>query len=168
MTGETALIPSELEMFATLLAAGKTPAQAYRESSVGVAMACGLPLLMTAETKARVEWLREHAPGLGDPAAGEPQYDPKKLSREDIVRMLLSARINALTLKNASAEVKAVELLGKTLGIFEDHVQVSGEVTRRVIIVPAKQRREIMDASCTDVTPPRSLALTRHDGRRDN
>jgi hypothetical protein len=157
------LHPPELEMFATLLAAGKTEAKAYQESSAGVALACGLSSLLSPATRARVAWLKQHAPVTGDPA-----YNADTLARGDIIRMLLGARLNARTAGNAMAEVKAVELLGKTIGVFEERVSVEGEVRHRVIIVPAKA--PAIDAPFHEVRPDtRALALTRgHSGRRDN
>ncbi len=159
MTPDNPLTPPELEMFAALIASGKTEREAFIQSSAGVAMCSGLSGLLTPAVRARTDWLRRNAPVTGDPA-----YNPETLCRADIVRMLLGARLNALKLGNASAEVKAVELLGKSIGVFEEHVKVDTETVHRVIIVPAKQATMI-EGHARPMPDTRSLALTRGNGR---
>jgi phage terminase small subunit len=70
-----------------------------------------------------------------------PAAEAVGLNRETVIRMLLDARASARAAGQMSAELRAIELLGKHLGVFRKQANVSDEVKGglRVIIVPAKR-----------------------------
>jgi len=105
---------SKYEHFARLVAMGQSPAQAY--IAVGyeekTAYTCGPRLLKRPEVQARVTELQQKAAQTSIQQAG--------LSREFVLRELMDNALQAKQNQEWSASNRALELLGKELGLFVD------------------------------------------------
>lgn len=111
----------KMRTFAKLVAKGFSPSESYRRSydcsnstSVTVsANACRL--LKDPRVNAIVELARESEDIVSDPVA----------LRLHVMRHLLN---HANTMKTESNQIRALELLGKTVGMFTDRVETKVEV----------------------------------------
>ena len=85
-----------------------------------------------------------------------PAAEAASLDKGAVLKMLLDTRARAMAAGQIGAAIRAIELLGKAIGVFNKRVTVSGDrdnsvsEIHRVIIVPAKGS---VDAPM-DVTPP--------------
>src|SRR6266567_1964853 len=100
------------ERFAQLLATGQNPAQAY--ATVGYeekgSYTCGPRLLKRTEIKARVDELRQQV--------ARSAVDAAALNRQFVLTELMDNAIKAKENQEWSASNRALELLGKELGLF--------------------------------------------------
>jgi hypothetical protein len=100
------------EQFAQLIAAGKTPAEAY--GLVGyterTAYTCGPRLLKQVSVRARVDELQQ--------TVAVATVTRISLSREFVLRELMDNAMQAKKNQEWSASNRALELLGKELGMF--------------------------------------------------
>lgn len=120
---DTPLRPDSLEQFARLLAVGVEASEAYRKSGVGATLACTVrEAEARPEIRARVAAIK--AAGEAEPVPAEPRLDPKRVGKADVIAMLLRDRELARSTGQASAAVRAGELIGKELGMFVDRRQV--------------------------------------------
>jgi len=101
------------ERFAQRVASGEPPAQAY--TAVGyaakAAYTCGPRLLKIPEIRARVLELRR--------AAAQGSVSHAALDREFVLRELMDNALQAKRNHEWSASNRALELLGKELGMFD-------------------------------------------------
>ena len=103
------------EQFAQLVAIGQSPAQAYAVAGYEgkTSYTCGPRLLRRAEVRARVTELQQ--------TIAKAAVSKISITRETVLTELMD---NALTAKQNhqwSASNRALELLGKELGMFVDH-----------------------------------------------
>jgi len=128
----TPLAPA-LESFAKLLAVGVAATEAYSKSGVGAALACSVSQAeRNPDIVARVAWLRENIPSLPrERDLNDPFLDPKDVTREHVMGMLLRDRIKATATGQINAAVNAAKLLGQEIGMF---VERSVTVTTNVEI----------------------------------
>ena len=101
------------EQFAQLIAAGKTPAEAYPLVGYAekTAYTCGPRLLKQASVAARVAELQQ--------TVAVATVTKLSLSREFVLRELMDNAMQAKKNKEWSASNRALELIGKDLGMFD-------------------------------------------------
>jgi hypothetical protein len=113
-----------LERFAVLVASGVTAPDAYQRA--GVALELGITVRQAEQRSAeRVAALRR-APASGAVAV------TAKPAEESVREMLLADRELARTTGQASAAVKAAELVGKLDGLFIERKQVDMNVSMQL------------------------------------
>ncbi len=126
------LKPDSVEQFARLLAVGVEAGEAYRKSGVGAALACTVrDAERRPEILARVAVLK----GSGLTAdEGDPIIDVRRLDEPTVLGMLLKDRELARSTGQASAAVRASELIGKQKGLFVDRKDVNLNVNTQLAI----------------------------------
>ena len=104
---------SRHERFAQLVATGKTPAEAYVAVRYAekTAYTCGPRLLKTESVRARVIELEQKIT--------EAAVTNAVLNREFVIRELMDNALKAKGNGELSASNRALELLGKEIGMFE-------------------------------------------------
>ena len=106
------------ERFAQLVATGQSPAQAY--TAVGyqekTAYTCGPRLLKRVEVRARVDELRQ--------TVARSAVDAVALTRQYVLSELMDNALKAKENQQFSASNRALELLGKELGLFVDRSEL--------------------------------------------
>src|SRR6266481_2198053 len=105
------------EQFAQLVATGQSPAQAY--VAVGYeekgSYTCGPRLLKRNEIRARVDELRQQV--------ARSAVDAATLNRQFVLTELMDNAIKAKEMQQISASNRALELLGKELGLFVERTE---------------------------------------------
>src|SRR5271163_3418524 len=106
------------EAFAQALAAGKTQLEAY--SLAGFGRSTGRPAALAKDEriKARVAVLLEERAQIQRESLATA-IERVAITRADVLWMLLEDRKKARDLDQISAAIKAAELIGKELGMFE-------------------------------------------------
>src|SRR5450432_759701 len=109
-----ALRNTKHELFAERVAAGQTPAQAYVAAGYEgkTAYTCGPRLLRRTEVRARVNELQK--------TVAQTAVTRAAISREFVLRELMDNALQAKQNQQWSASNRALELLGKELGLFAD------------------------------------------------
>lgn len=131
--GGTGLTDTRLEQFASLVASGIIARDAYVKAGVG-----GLGLSLPAASKLmekRVQQLRDAAPSN--------VVISKVDNSDDVINMLIQDRELAREGGQASAAVRASELIGKHMGMFVERVDARVSVTLLDLVME----------SLKDVTP---------------
>ena len=110
---------SKHERFAQLVASGRTPADAY--AAVGykerTAYTCGPRLLKRAAVRARVTELQR--------AVAQVSVTRGAIDREFVLKELMDNALQAKQEQQFSASNRALELLGKEMGMFVDRTDHS-------------------------------------------
>ena len=156
MAADKPLTP-ESEKFARLLAVGVEQGEAYRRSGVGV---LGSTVAATAgrpEIVARIRWLREHEDGGEADAPREPALDPKRVGKVDVIAMLLRDRELARSTGQASAAVRAGELIGKELGMFVDRKVVDLTILDKMSIDEQKSLLAALEELPAATAPSKTI-----------
>lgn len=162
MSADAPLSPSQREQFAQLLARGLDQHEAYRKSGIG-ALGVPLPAAIDTEINARAEYL------AAQPDAPEyqlPALDARDMTREQLMAAMLVDHRKAFDNGQMSAAVRAMELIGKLSGFFEERPATAVVENKiAVIIVPEKVAQQPNDAfNGHAVAKTKSFALTRPNG----
>lgn len=113
------MLTAKQEQFALLVVEGKTQAEAYRGAYDATAMQDGTiwteasKLMRHPQVSKRVEELREEA---------EVARRAVLMSREEAILQRLEHE--AMTAKTDTARIRALELLGRHIGMFKDRIEV--------------------------------------------
>jgi len=109
-----ALRNTKHELFAERVAAGQTPAQAYVAAGYEgkTAYTCGPRLLRRTEVRARVNELQK--------TVAQTAVTRAAMNREFVLKELMDNALQAKQNQEWSASNRALELLGKELGLFVD------------------------------------------------
>lgn len=134
-------LPASKEEFAKLLAVDVEPGEAYRKSGVGVFGMTVSEVTRSADVQSRVAWLKAHPETAR--STSEPVIAPNKVGKMDVIAMLLKDRELARSTGQASAAVRAGELIGKELGMFIDRKIVDLTVLDKMSI---EEQRALLDA----------------------
>jgi hypothetical protein len=116
-----------VDTFARLLATGVAETEAYTKSGIGSVLACSVSQAVRhPDVVARVAQLKSSGvTTTSAPAAeAEPRIDPRKVDKQTVLSMLIRDRELARATGQASAAVRASELIGKELSMFIDRKQI--------------------------------------------
>lgn len=147
---DTPLKPDSLEQFARLLALGVEAGEAYRKSGVGAALAC---TVRDAERKPEIQARVAALKASGEAMVGaDMPIEVSKLSEPTVLEMLLRDRELARSTGQASAAVRASELIGKQKGMFVERKDVNLNVNTMLAVRLDEAIRRVDAAPVLELT----------------